>query len=464
MRVLFFTFDIGFGHRRTALAVEKALRRLAPGLESHVCNTLDLLSPSLAEGLARLYLTLVKEDTALYTLICRRIDDLKRGFGHQGGKQELVEGMQKVARMAGTYLKPSMKELKRGDAWLPKLSFYLYLRAVARWPELLRYLTDQLEGRARRCPGEGLQGLVFSGLILKALHRAILESRPHVIVTTQHYPNAFTARLKTQGKLTIPLVAIPAGFRLGPFWAQREVDRYLVATEEMREDLCEQGVPPERVRVSGIPVDPEFALPKDRQEVRKRLGLQSGLPVVLAMGGGEGIGLDGVVEPLIKEGRTLYELVVIAGRNRELYERVQALQGTSPRPVRVLGLAERIDEWMRAADLLVTKPGGLTVAEALAAGLPMIFHTSLGGQEESYKEYIVQHGAGIALDHKSLLPHAIGHLLEEKDRLARMAERARLLGRPRSAWEAAQEIYALVQGANEEPLRRSWSGPWGMVR
>ncbi|MFQ5684748.1 MAG: glycosyltransferase [Candidatus Binatia bacterium] len=446
MRILFLTLDIGFGHRRVAEAVEKALRRLTPGLESHSYNILDLLSPSLAEGLARFYLDLEKEDAALHTLISRRINELKRGLGRQGGKEELVAGMQKAAKMAGTYLRPSMKELRQGEFGLEKLLFYLYLRAVARWPELLRYFTDDLEEGARRRPGNRLQGLLFYSLILKALHRAILESRPHVIVATQHYPNIFTAKLKKQGKLTIPLVAIPAGFRLSPFWAQREVDRYLVATEEMGEGLCEQGVPPERIRVSGIPVDPEFSLPKDRKELRRKLGLHPELPVVLAMGGGEGIGLDGVVGPLMQEGHPTYQLVVIAGRNRELYQRVQALRGASPRPVRVLGFTEGIDEWMRAADLLVTKPGGLTVAEALAAGLPMIFHTSLGGQEEFHKEYVVRHGAGITLNQEAPLPHAVCHLLGEKDRLARMAELARRLGRPRSAWEAGEEISLLAKG------------------
>jgi processive 1,2-diacylglycerol beta-glucosyltransferase len=192
---------------------------------------------------------------------------------------------------------------------------------------------------------------------------------------------------------------------------------------------------------TGIPVDGRFAAPVDRAAARRALGLRGDAPVVLLMGGGAGVmpmaelveALEGLARPL--------QLVAVAGRNEGLLTRLAGLAGRlwhcSLRP---LGFVDNVDVLMGAADLLVSKPGGLTAAEALARGLPLVVYRPIPGQEEANTSFLTAGGAAVRVESAAELAALAGGLLADDGALGAMQAAALRLGRPGAAAAVARLV------------------------
>ncbi len=293
------------------------------------------------------------------------------------------------------------------------------------------YRWSQAPGRFPRVRSIVSRALKDSMLRLYARHR------PDLIIFTHPFPCAAAAYLRRRGKIAAPLVAVITDFSAHPLWVHEQVDMYFVAARETRAELVRLGVAAERVFPTGIPIDVSFSRQLGRGAVARRLGLAAGLPTVLIMGGGLGIGpvaaavrsLDDVARPL--------QIVVVAGRNAELRRRLQAAALLADHRVVALGYTRRVRELMAAADLLVTKPGALTVSEALSAGLPMVLASPLPGQEEDNAAYLVAREAALLAREGDDIGRLVAGLLDDPAELARMRERAYRLGHPWAASAAA---------------------------
>jgi len=197
-----------------------------------------------------------------------------------------------------------------------------------------------------------------------------------------------------------------------------------------------------------LPVDPAFVAiaREDRLAVRQRLGLQSELPVVLLMGGSEGMGQLRHISRAVAGSGVQAQLVVVVGRNERLRARLTGEM--LPPTMRVEGFAHNVHEWMRAADLLVTKAGPSTVSEALVMGLPVVLSGALPGQERPTVDYIVLAGAGVWAPTSKRVAAAVRELLsEDGQKLAQMAARAQSLARPDAARRVAEIVWAAANGA-----------------
>jgi len=204
---------------------------------------------------------------------------------------------------------------------------------------------------------------------------------------------------------------------------------YFVASEACSQDLIRLGAPADRVYPTGIPIDPSFREPKDRQLVAKSLGLDPSMPIILVMGGGLGFGsIERTVQQL-EDIKLPLQLIVVAGKNPELRRQVQAVARTSRHRIVALGYTHRIQQLMSAADLLVTKPGALTLSEALASSLPMILVDPIPGQEE---------GAAVLAEDKEEVAQLVASLFSQPDTLNAMREDARRIAHPQSATTVAQ--------------------------
>jgi processive 1,2-diacylglycerol beta-glucosyltransferase len=209
----------------------------------------------------------------------------------------------------------------------------------------------------------------------------------------------------------------------------------------MRETLLARGVEPQRILVSGIPVDARFSQPPpSRGELRARLGLAPDRALVLLMGGGLGIGpLDMMIRAA---GRVSVPLsaVAIVGRNQRLQHRIARQARTLNYPLHAVGFVDNVYDYMHAADALLTKPGGLSSSEALVAQLPMVLVRPLPGQEERNTRYLVDRRAAVRVGTERSLVQALESLLTDRPRAEALRERARAVGRP----EAAPQIAALI--------------------
>jgi len=206
-------------------------------------------------------------------------------------------------------------------------------------------------------------------------------------------------------------------------------------------------MPAERVLVTGLPVSPRFvaAAQEDPIAMRRRLGLEPDLPVVLIMGGAEGMGpLHRLCRAIVHSG-VRAQLVVITGRNQKLRARMAAEPW--PLPVRVEGFVHNMHEWMRAADLLVTKAGPTTISEALVMGLPMVLSGALPGQEQPNVGYVVRAGAGVWAPTPGRVAVAVRELLTPGNtRPAQMAACARALAQPDAARSVAEIVWNIAGG------------------
>ncbi len=229
--------------------------------------------------------------------------------------------------------------------------------------------------------------------------RQIKNYAPHLVIVTE-IGGCGNRRARAAAKVgsTLPSWRCKPIFRPSRPGCNPEIDMYCVASEEARGQLIGWGVLPNRVLLSGIPVDPAFALPFDEAELVQALGLDARRPVVLVMGGGMGpVPLDKVVASLELCGAPM-QVLAVAGHDRGLRRRLELLRGRIAIDLRLFGWTDNIPELMAVADLLITKPGGLTAAEALAAGLPMILTHPIPGPEERHVRYLEQKGVALHAD------------------------------------------------------------------
>jgi processive 1,2-diacylglycerol beta-glucosyltransferase len=321
-----------------------------------------------------------------------------------------------------------------------------YIAMVRRAPELMGLVydrTDQPWNHPRR-------RLVMDRLNTQPMIRMLKRMQPDLCVATHFLPAEIIAWLIAKGKLRARNAIVVTDYDVHALWLCRTVDRYYVALEESAEYMARIGVPRDKLRVTGIPVDPVFASPADRAEARTHLGLDPGVTTVLVAAGGEGVGpIEQLVRGLLAMQRP-WQVVAIAGKSEktrrrldELSRQAAKLAGGAPRLFAV-GFTTEMDQYMAAADLLVGKAGGLTTSEALARALPMALIEPIPGQEERNADHLLEAGAAIRCNNLPAAAWKIATLLDDPARLARMQHAARGMARPGSALAIAQDALTLV--------------------
>jgi processive 1,2-diacylglycerol beta-glucosyltransferase len=280
----------------------------------------------------------------------------------------------------------------------------------------------------------------------RKMERILNEFRPDVVVCTQAFACGVLASWKQAKNLQRPaLVGVLTDYVAHRYWAHDKVDLYLAPNEEPRNTLVAQGVAPVRVKVHGIPVSRRFTEPVDKAAVTKALGLRPDLPKVLVMGGSLGLGpVKGVVRQLDKLPQP-FDLIVVAGKNRDLMKQLRRKGQRLRHRAAILGFAENVHELMEVADVVVTKPGGITTAEALIKQLPMIIINPIPGQEQKNTAFLLAHGVAVQAKRAPDVAHYVDEFLRNPALLQRMRVAACALGRPDSSRHAAEEIIHLTQ-------------------
>lgn len=281
------------------------------------------------------------------------------------------------------------------------------------------------------------------------LMNLVKEFRPDVILCTHFMPAGVISWLIANGKLEAQLGVVVTDFHFHAFWITRAFHWYFVAQEEDRIHMEALGLPIERIVATGIPVEPAFAAPVERHEVLRRHGLNPEKPMVLVAGGSLGLSpATAVVRQLLQVKRD-FQAIVVCGKNEELQAGVRALTAGREEDFRVLGYTQEMADFMGAASVLMSKPGGMTTAEALARGLPMLILDPIGGQEERNSDVLLEAGAALKCSEVTLVGHKLKRLLDEPGLRERMAANARALGRPRAAWDIAN---IMIEGPTRRPV------------
>lgn len=318
-----------------------------------------------------------------------------------------------------------------------------YITLVNKAPTLWGYLY-QMTHEAE--PDSKMQRLVraVERLNTRSLMREIAAFKPDAIICTHFLPAEILSRSLRKGELNCPVWVQVTDFDLHRMWVHDHMSGYFAPNEEVAFRMRDRGIAAECVHVTGIPIMPAFAAVPAREVCAAEFGLDAGRTTLLLMGGGAGLGsLDSIAERLLGLPND-FQLIALAGRNEQALNALQALAVRHPGRLLALGFTDKVERLMACADMVITKPGGLTTSECLAMGLPMIVNAPIPGQEERNADYLLEQGVALKAFDAVTLEYRVRLLLDHPHQLAEMSKKARALGRPQAASAVLQ--HALKHG------------------
>ncbi len=275
----------------------------------------------------------------------------------------------------------------------------------------------------------------------KKMEKLFREFPADTVICSQAFPCSMVADYKMAKGLDIKVIGVLTDWAPHSYWINEGVDIYVVPSEDSRDRFIKKGVPPEKIRVFGIPIRNAFSEEMDKVQTRRSLGLAEDVPTALMMGGGQGLGqLKQAVKSLLK-GPTSLQMIVVAGANQKLFKWLKKTAPKAKKKILFYDYASNIPELMSASDLIVTKPGGMTTSECLAKGLPMVIINPLPGQEARNTDFLIEHRIAVHVHDVADLADEVEFLLRSPDRLKAMAAAARRQGKP----DAADKIASLAR-------------------
>ena len=329
---------------------------------------------------------------------------------------------------------------------LSKVTLKAYLTVLKAAPEIWEFMYDNPEFKERTAK---IRELLNRGSS-KKLQRVLADFQPDVAVCTQAFACGVIASWKqATGNDSPALVGVLTDFVAHRYWAHEKVDLYIAPSEETKQTLISQGVSPERIKAHGLPVGEKFTSPVDKAAVLKTLGLKPDLPKVLVMGGSLGLGpMKSVIRKLNKLPQP-FDIIVVTGKNDELKERLSRKGWKLRHHTTIFGFVENVHELMSIAEMVVTKPGGITAAEALVKQLPMIIINPIPGQEAKNTEFLLSQNVAVEAGNANDVMLYVDEFFRNPEKLRRMREAARTLGRPQAADHAAEAILRVLAAKRE---------------
>jgi len=351
------------------------------------------------------------------------------GGGHRSATQAIIEALQLefddriTTQMVDIFLDFAPPPLKYFPKWYP-----LMVRFPKFWGVGYR-----LSNGSRRA------SLVVKSAypyVRRSLGKLINQNPADMIVSV--HPLANEAFLHALGEQHAPFITVVTDLvTTHALWYDQDVDVCLVPTEAARQRGLLAGLKPEQVKVVGLPVADRFCQPVgDKKALRQQLGWNPEQPVVLLVGGGEGMGPLEKTALAISETNLPITLVVVAGRNVELKQHLESRKW--PITTIIYGFVHEMPDFMRAADILVTKAGPGTISEALNAWLPMILYSRLPGQEDGNVDFVISEGVGVWAPKTSEINSTLQAWVNHPEQRQRIADACCQAARPQAARETAR--------------------------
>ena len=351
------------------------------------------------------------------------------------GHIRAAEALEKVFRQ-----QPGVGEVRNIDAlrFTNRLfrDFYskLYIQLVQKAPTILGIVYNSTDEPWKT----DRMRLMLDRLNTGPLVRFISTYQPDIIVCTHFLPSEIISYLISKEKLNARLSIVVTDIDVHAMWLCRTFHRYFVAIEESKVHLEVLGLPGDHITVSGIPIDPAFGPVENRDEMRRESGFDTNRPLFLISGGALGVSpAAGVLDALARL-RHPAQAIVVCGKNTEMQagmeRQARALEATNPGlTFRIMGYTNEMHRWMQMSDLFIGKPGGLTTAECLACGLPMVIVAPIPGQEDRNSDHLLEKGIALKCNEFTTMAYKIDGLLDHPEQLQAMREKALALGRPRAA-------------------------------
>lgn len=433
-RILLVTSFLGYGHRKAAEAIASALEKTRPDVESKIIDFWTFLSEGVSKDIQAFYLKLISEQPEVYDRLYHL--DIEEW-------QKILSGQKTIKEVS--FLMSAGRRLFD----LP-LSKMISLDQETRERFFIKLAIGRLT-KPRPMKDNGISDST-KWFLKKILHRRVKGTihsfNPDLIVTTQLWPSYLLSFLKSYGKPSFnsPLISVITDYGVNAFWtAAQATDLFFAGSEEAAHAIRLKGFDSHKVRVTGIPVGLEFLSPPSKQEALSALSLDSSRPTLLVMGGGLGVGMDDAIDMLEEISKMKCNTLIITGENLSLFNRLSSLNLSGAGHIRLFKTVDHMVVLLAASDIVLSKPGGLTVAEALSVGRPLIIPFHIGGQERYNVEYVERHGLGVVLKEKRSLPELLGRYFTDLEALKTWQGHVKKFGRPEASLSIARDLISLLQ-------------------
>ena len=315
----------------------------------------------------------------------------------------------------------------------------IYMEVIKRTPKIWDYLYDNpsvvksLENIKRHIHKSNSPKL-----------KKLFDSfNPDLVVCTQAFPCGMVADFKKTYAASLPLVAVLTDYIPHSYWVYDAVDYYVTPSEEVSVRLEKKGVKPSKIKSLGIPFDTKFNQKLNSADIFSRLKLNPDKPVVLIMGGGQGLGpIKTIVKSLEKSKQDIQELIV-TGTNKKLFRALKRKIKKYKKSIHLFGFIQNIHELMHISKVIISKPGGVTTAEVLSMGLPIVIVKPIPGQEINNTNFLTQKGAAIKVDEPKDVYLVIDDLLKNKVKLERLSVAGLKIAKPSASMDIAKLILSL---------------------
>lgn len=368
------------------------------------------------------------------------------GAGHLRAAEAVIEALRQrepTARIShldcGDLLSKTFNTVIKGT----------YLGMIKRTPKLWGKF---YYGTSKIAPDSTIQRFL-NHMGQKEFQRCIEEKQPDLIVCTYPTVAGVLSEFRLNNQLKAPLVTIVTDYAVHSQWIHRGVDQYFVGCRDVYDGLAARGINPAKIQVTGIPVSPRFETSLNREEICAKFGLDLTRPTILVMGGAYGVlnGLRGICTTLAKQEFPVQALVV-CGQDDKLYRSLDQVVANSGNKILRFGFVNNVEEFMTAADFIITKAGGLTVSEALTKRLPLLIFKPIPGQEEENAAFIRRIGAGKVTNSWAELDQALNDLLKNPQELTRMKRAAAKALPGRTAEKIVGQMLDLLTAGNKERI------------
>jgi len=285
----------------------------------------------------------------------------------------------------------------------------------------------------------------LNGIGRGELVKYIGSLQPDLVICTYPTVAGVLADLKQKKVLSVPLATVVTDYAVHSQWVHPGIDLYIVGSHEVSEGLVLRGIDPEKIKVTGIPVNPRFERTIERQDAAQKIGLAPDGLTFLVMGGAYGV-LTGAkrVCRLLGNSQVPVQTIAVCGRDERLYRSLDEVLAEAHNPIVRFGFVNNVEELMAASDLIITKAGGLTVSEALTRRLPLLIFKPIPGQEEENAFFLKRIGAGRIAQTEEELEAELQELLEHPERLEAMRQAAARALPGHAAERAVEHILQLV--------------------
>ena len=368
------------------------------------------------------------------------IISVKAGYGHHSTARALIDYLTEkgvTCEMLDTfeYINPVLADsIDNG-----------YLFSTKYIPDIYGKAYDRLDRRDEKWGKNSIVD-ILSKLVTHKLKDYVTEFAPDVIVGTHSYACMLMTYLREKEIVNCPLLGIVTDFTVHPFWESTDIDYYVTADALLENQMRRKGIPAEKLLPFGIPIREGFSKKIPKSDARSMLGIEDKTTFLIMMGS---MGFGNISKELraIDTIDENFQILCVCGNNSKMKAEIE--EQTWNKKVITFGFVDNVDVMMDAADLIVTKPGGLTTSEFLAKNLPAVIMNPIRGQEDRNTEFLVNNGAAIMVTETFPLEEALFELLKSPCRIKLLEESVKYLGKPNSTRDVCDFIIKLAEGQND---------------